>query len=96
MIPLVYYIDRTIHDVFSAREMTMEEKLLFSDLATMYHRGKCVLLGNLQSIELLIDTLGDPSKSIYSMVRSHYVGQRSVIESVKKIFIITINWINSE
>lgn len=95
MIPLVYYIDRTIYDEFSKRQMTVKEKLLFSDLATMFHRGKCVLLGNMQSIELLINVLSDPTDLIYSMVRAHYVEQRSVIESVKKVFIITFNEDNS-
>lgn len=86
---LVFYIDKSIKDELSNREILESEMLFFSDMASAYQHGFCYLCGDITSLDYLSEHLGNPSNNIYNAVKSHYAENGIIIQAVSKVCILT-------
>lgn len=87
---MVIYIDKTIGQYIEQNGMNDEERNLFNDLASSHSRGRCLLCGDLSSLEKVTDLLLDESpKATYSKIKSQHFQTRSIIEQVKNFLVIS-------
>ena len=75
---MLIYIDNTIADYLKDNRFSEQQVLLFSSLAIAYRRGKCIIAGNLQSLNALIISFGSPIDGIFRTIRAKYSENGSV------------------
>ncbi len=85
----MFYIDKSVKDELSIREMTESELLFFSDMASAYQHGYCYLCGDIESLDYLSEHLGKPFNSIYNLVKNRYAENGEVIRIVSKVCVLT-------
>lgn len=88
---MVYYIDHTIHDALSARDLTEDEEVFFANLANQYHLGHCYLCGDVQSLAALSAKLGTPSHKIYRQVAACYAESGAVMNLVRIVVVLSFS-----
>lgn len=97
---MVFFLDRTICVEISSRPdsaMTQNEILFFTELAIACQRGKCVLCGDIYSLDWLSSYFGNSLVgSIYKTIASHYSEQRAIFESVLTVFVLTYSAVISD
>lgn len=86
---MVFYIDYSIHDVLNTRKLSEEEAIFFADLSNMYRKGACYLCGNINSLDILSQQLGNPSDNIYRSVKKCYAESGAVMRAVQTIIVLT-------
>ena len=91
MIKLLVYIDNTISEYLSENQLTNSQQALFSELALAYRRGKLIVYGDVNSLDLIIKQLGEPSKSIFNRIRARNPETGSIAANVDKAIIISVH-----
>ena len=90
MTALLVYIDKTISEYLSGNQLSDSQQALFSDLALAYRRGKLIVYGDINSLDAIINQLGEPSKSIFYRIRSKNPETGAVADKVNKAIIISM------
>ena len=86
---MLIYIDNTIADYLKDNRFSEQQVLLFSSLAIAYRRGKCIIAGNLQSLNALIISFGSPIDGIFRTIRAKYSENGSFAQWAAMAYIIT-------
>lgn len=71
--------------------MSENEICFFIDMASAYRTGRCYLCGDIESLKFLIDNFNYPTNNIYSTILAHHSESRVVMETVKNIFVLTMD-----
>ena len=87
---MLVYIDKTISEYLSGNQLSDSQQALFSDLALAYRRGKLIVYGDINSLDAIINQLGEPSKSIFYRIRSKNPETGAVADKVNKAIIISM------
>lgn len=88
---MMIYIDKTIGEHFLNTGFNDDELLLFSDLASSHKKGDCVLTGDLETIETLMEVLGGFNGSIYRKIRNHHTEIRTLAEKIELVLVLSYN-----
>lgn len=88
---LIFYIDETISFYAKTHEFTERQLILFSDLATAFWSGRCIVTGHINSIKCLIESLGAPAKGIYTTIHNLHTQQGAILRGIPQIFVLTCN-----
>lgn len=93
---MVIYIDRTVFQELSSREMTKDESYFFIDLASGCRRGNYYLCGNLESLKTLRKNVDSALGEIYQEIVDHYAEHGAILNTVSMAFILTFNSVSSK
>lgn len=91
MIHLIIYIDKTIGKSFKQRQLTDEEATFFCKIAQAHKDGKCIICGDIDSIDALIVSLSAPYNQIYRIVRGQYIENRALFDLVDTVVVLTVD-----
>ena len=86
---MIIYIDRTIGVHGAEHGLTDDERVLFEQLAIANKYGKCLLCGDLSSIEWLMKGLEDWHANFYRKVYSEYSQAKSIILEVETLLVLS-------
>lgn len=86
---MLIYIDNTIADYLDEKDFNIQQMDFFARIASAFYQGKCVVFGDLRSLDALFTRLGDPVKSIYKIIRSRNTQSGSIANYVVEAFIIS-------
>lgn len=86
---MIIYIDRTIAVHGNNMGLNEKERVLFAELAISHQRGNCLLCGDIESIEWLINSIEGISKSIYSNIRNRFPQLKSIVEMVETVLVLS-------
>lgn len=89
MTPLVIYIDKSIGAHGQKHPFTEDELVLFSELALAHRNGRCLLCGEIASIECIMKRIGGWQRDLYKRVRNHYTQMRSIITLVETMIVLS-------
>ena len=93
---LLFYLDRSIYNELSKRNVTSSEEQFFTDMASSHLKGKCFLCGDSQTLSLLagqengIPGLAGIAGNCYGILSGKFFEQGLIIQSVSKIVILTM------
>lgn len=86
---MVIYIDKTIAQAHANSTLNSNEYTLFSELATSYRYGYCIVCGNLQSLEFLANNLTGEHSGMYLHMIAHRSEFRAIVDAVEKVLVLT-------
>ena len=86
---LIIYIDKTIGAHGAECGLNEEERILFEQLAIANKYGKCLLCGDLSSLEWLMKELGDWHANFYKKVYDEYTQTKSIILEVETVLVLS-------
>lgn len=86
---MVIFIDKSIGEELSRREMSKEETVFFTRLAYLHRDGRGYLCGDPDSLLRLGQKLPGVEKGIYYSIKGHYAESGSVMRSVQKVLVLT-------
>lgn len=86
---MIIYIDRTIGNLFEQRKPTNEEAALFCKVAQVQKDGKCIICGDIKSIDILIKILPPPYNQIYRIISGRHIESRALFDMVDTVIVLT-------
>lgn len=86
---MLYYIDKATDNFIKKEELSESEAAFFTQLAIAHQKGQCILCGYLDTITFLGNKLGPPASGIYKSILGRYAEQKSLIETVGYIVVIS-------
>lgn len=86
---MLFYIDKTIGEAFSAGTIKPKELALFEDLAAALRKGQCIVCGDIKSL-LALSKLPNVAGAVFQKLVTKYVEQKAIIEKVSTVFCISM------
>ena len=88
---MVIYIDKTIGVHGKKYQFTANELAFFTQLALAHQNGRCMLCGDIISLECIMNRIGGWPRGVYKRVRNHNTQIGVVIASVQTLFVLSYN-----
>ncbi len=88
---MIIYIDKTIGAHGKKHQFTTDELALFAELALAHRNGRCLLCGDIASIECIMNRIGGFQKDVYKRVRNHNAQMGAIMTSVETLIVISYN-----
>lgn len=91
MTSLLIYIDNTVEVKGQNPGLTDDELMLFSDLASAYRRGQCLLCGDIRSLEWLMKNISGLASGIFRQIRNNYSQTRAIVDVLETSIVLSFS-----
>lgn len=86
---MIIYIDKTIGEHLKTEQLTEDEQALFLELAMSRRNGKNILLGDRESLSMLVEQVEGLPGRIFDKILGRATEDRSIIEKVDQVVVLS-------